>query len=696
MKAVEAKLLKFLESGKQFVIPIYQRTYSWREPECEQLWTDILRAGNSDEINAHFVGSVVYIEQDQSTVVQWSPLMVIDGQQRLTTVSLLLAALGQHVKGDEPVDGFSADKIREYYLVNRLEKGERLYRLLLSQTDKTSLCAIIGDLPEPHIPSVRIYENFEFFKRKIKESAGKIDVVCRGISKLMIVDVSLTRGVDNPQLVFESLNSTGRELSHADLIRNYVLMSLEPDLQSRLYDHYWRPMELEFGQEGYVAHFDNFMRHYLTVRTGDVPRNDQVYAAFKTYAASNEVEGVESLMREILDYSRYYNRYALGKETDKELAEAFHDLRDQRMGVEYPLILELYADFEAGRLAKSDFAEIVRLIDSYIFRRAVCQIPTNSLNRTFSTFARSLDKDRYLESVRVEFLSKSSYRRFPSNEEFERNLKSRDLYNFRLRSYWLRRIENFLRKERVPVDQYTVEHIMPQNEELRPEWRTMLGENWQRVHSTYLHTLGNLTLTGYNSEYSDKPFLMKRDMEGGFAHSPLKVNEGLGQLDEWNEDQIVLRAEKLAQLASKIWVWPEVSPEALSALKLNPPSPASEFTLDSYPQLQLPEVRQMFEKLRQEVLALDPVVTEVCRADYIAYKAETNFVNVYPQQMRLCLVLKIPMVELDDPQGLAESAGERGWAANGAVRFSLDSFDALPYAMSLIRQAFDRQMGEVG
>jgi uncharacterized protein with ParB-like and HNH nuclease domain/predicted transport protein len=693
MKANETKLLNFLQSSKQYVIPIYQRTYSWLESECDQLWQDILRAGRNDQQFVHFVGSVVHIEQDESTATLQAPKLVIDGQQRLTTVSLLLAALAAIVGDNEPVEGFSAKKIRNRYLTDPDEAGDKRYKLILTQTDRTSLCAIIDHAPRPHDYSVRVDSNYGFFKAKLSALGGNLSEVCRGLSKLMIVDVALTRGQDNPQLVFESLNSTGRELSQADLIRNYVLMSLEHDLQTRLYQQYWRPMEIEFGQDGYRDHFDNFMRHYLTVRTGEVPRIDQVYVAFKAYATRKQEEGVERLMGEILDYSRYFIRYVLGKESDPELAGAFRDLRDLRMGVEYPLILELYADFESGLLAKSDFCQIVRLIESYIFRRSVCEIPTNSLNKTFATFTRDLGKDQYLASAQVKFLSLPSYKRFPADEEFRRQLQIRNMYNIRNQSYWLRRMENFGRKERVAVEEYTIEHIMPQNEDMRSEWREMLGEDWQRIHATYLHTLGNLTLTGYNSEYSDRPFLEKRDMSGGFAHSPLRLNHGLGQLESWNESGIVKRAESLAELATQIWTYPQVDPATLSAIQPAIQTEHSEFTLDSYPQLMIASVKAVFDPLRSEVLALDPAVIEVCRSGYIAYKAETNFVDVEPQANRLKLYLNMPFHELNDPRGMAKDISGVGSLGNGDVALYLESPNDLPYTIGLIRQALNRQVG---
>src|SRR3954453_5631 len=318
MKATEARLLDFLKRSPQFVIPIYQRTYSWMESECRQLWDDILRTGSNDAIAAHFVGSIVYIEKGLYQVSSQSPLLVIDGQQRLTTVTLLIAALAKALGDTEPVPDFSAEKLRGYYLLNPLEKEERRYKLILSQTDKASLIAIVGGAEQPKDLSIRVTENFELFEALIAARKGHLAPVCKGMAKLMIVDTSLNRDQDNPQLIFESMNSTGRELSQADLIRNFILMGLPTPLQARLYEQYWRPMEVDFGQEAYGTHFDAFMRHYLTVKTGEIPNVGAVYEAFKAHARSPKADGagVEELVKDIRNFARYFCAMALGAETD--------------------------------------------------------------------------------------------------------------------------------------------------------------------------------------------------------------------------------------------------------------------------------------------------------------------------------------------------------------------------------------------
>lgn len=638
MKAVEARLLDVLRKAPQFVIPIYQRTYSWTERECRQLWDDILRSGANTGVSAHFVGSIVYVEKGIYHISH-TPLLVIDGQQRLTTVTLLIAALAKALdaldeRSQEPVDGFSPRKLRNYYLLNPEEEGERSYKLLLSQTDKASLMAIVRARPVPKDRSLRVADNFNLFENWIASLKGDLVALCNGLAKLMVVDLGLDRDQDNPQLIFESMNSTGRELTQADLIRNYILMGLEPELQTALYEDYWRPMELEFGQEAYGTHFDGFMRHYLTVKTGDIPNVREVYEAFKAHSRSPKAAaaGVTALVADIRDFAGHYCSMALGKETHRELAEAFQDLRELKVDVDYPFLLELYHDYATAQLTAAEFLASIRLVEAYVFRRAICAIPTNSLNKTFATFTRLLKKDRYLEGIQANFLLLPSYRRFPADDEFRREIQVRDLYNFRSRSYWLRRLENHKREERVVVDEYTIEHILPQNPNLSPAWRQDLGVEWERVQRQWLHTLGNLTLTAYNPEYSDRSFAEKRDMpaapEKGLKQSPLKLNQGLGALERWNEGAIRYRAERLAGTAANVWAPPTLPPGILEAYR--PTAITARHGVAEHPNLATGPMREVFDAFRKEVLGLDPCVTEEFLKLYVAYKAETNFVDVVP------------------------------------------------------------------
>jgi predicted transport protein len=453
-------------------------------------------------------------------------------------------------------------------------------------------------------------------------------------------------------------------------------------------------METEFGQEAYATQFDAFVRHYLTVRTGDIPNVREVYDAFKKYARSEGAGNTEALVADIREYSRYYCAMALGAETDSELKLVFQDIRELKVDVAFPFLLELYKDYASGTLSKSDFASAARLVEAYVFRRAICSIPTNSLNKTFSMFSKALRKDAYLESIQAHLLTLPSYRRFPDDEEFARELQLRDLYNFPRRSYFLRRLENAGRKERVPTESFSIEHIMPQNPNLSPQWKADLGPEWQRIQKTYLHTLGNLTLTGYNSEYSDRPFAEKRDIEGGFAQSPLHLNEVLRTCQKWDEPAIRQRAATLAKRASTVWGAPELDEASLEKYQPKPDEGPVKYSIEDHPHLASGAMREVFEAFRRAVLAIDPTVVEEFKKLYVAYKAETNFVDVIPQAKRLVLSLNIDPHVIDDPRGLTRDVTNLGRWGNGNTEVALSSLDELPYVIGLVGQAFEQQIAE--
>jgi len=558
MKAVDANLLELLKKCHQFVVPIYQRAYSWGEAECEQLWDDVIRAGTRDDLAKHFTGSIVYIEKDQGTTTAAEPDLIIDGQQRVTTVTLLLTALANHLETlpkeeQEPLNGFSPEKIRGLYLTNVYESDDAFFKLILSKGDRDVLKAIIRNAPVPDAAS-RILENFQFLANKISSSGVGLSTICRGLGKLVVVDVRLTRGVDDPQLVFESMNSTGKKLSQADLIRNFVLMDLPPAHQSRMYEDYWFPMEKDFKGDN-EGLFDEFVRHYLTLKTGQIPRLGDIYEAFKSYSDQVRALGTnrDQLVVDLRLHAEWFAAMALNKESSPVLSKLFVEIEQLRASVVYPFLLHLYGEYARGVLQEKDFAEMLNAIISYVFRRAICRIPTNSLNKTFASLSSSIDPNNHVESLWGRLLTLPTYKRFPTDEEFAETLRTTDLYGFRRAPYFFRKMENFGRKEEVSTAEYTIEHIMPQNPKLSESWRSSLGPGWQEIHKRYLHTLGNLTLTGYNPEYSDKPFAEKRDMEGGFRHSPLRLNQGLGHLEVWSAREIEERARSLAQEAVGVW-----------------------------------------------------------------------------------------------------------------------------------------------
>ncbi len=686
MKADQANLLELMNGPKQFVIPIYQRTYSWTLKECKQLWDDIIKAGKDEKISSHFLGSIVYIKKGLYQISTIPELRLIDGQQRLTTISLLLSALSKVIK--DPISEMTSDKLKNYYLINRDEEEEKHYKLILTKTDKETLSKIIDNKELFDEDSQRIKDNYEFFAKQISEN--NLNEVLNGLNKLIIIDVSLDKERDNPQLIFESLNSTGLELTQADLIRNFVLMGLEKKEQDSLYNDYWSPMEKSFGYAKDLELFDRFMRDYLTIKTEKIPKIKDVYSAFKLYAQN--FKDIKELVVDIYKYSKYFVNIALEQEQDSEIKTVFSDINILKVDVSYPFLLQIYEDYKQERITKEEFIQILKYIESYVFRRAICGIPTNSLNKTFANLYKEIKSENYLERFKAALLLKDSYRRFPRDGEFKEQLIVKDVYNFRNRNYLLRKLENHNRKELVNVESYTIEHIMPQNENLSDEWKEELGESWKEVHEKYLHIIGNLTLTGYNSELSDKPFKVKRDIEGGFADSPIRLNQSLAKLEHWNENEILNRARILVDLAVQIWEYPKLEEKVLNNYKsIEKEKLEKVYTIEDHPHLVEGEaMRPLFEELRKRILNLDSSVKEDILKLYIAYKTTTNFVDIVPQKNRLRLSLNMQFDEVNDPKGICRDITDKGRWGNGDVEVGISNFEELDYIMFLIKQTFDK------
>lgn len=697
MKATETRLFKFLQKSAQFIIPIYQRQYSWTHSQCEQLFKDIVHAGATN-LEAHFIGSVVYVERGLYSHSDVPQLLIIDGQQRLTSTTLLIAALTREIQKrqndgiENIIDGTNAKKLKKYYLCNDAEDGELFYKLILTKADDEALRNIVdGKVIKDEESSLRVIQNFLLFERKLQNSTvEQLNHVYSGLQKLMIVDIALDREKDNPQLIFESLNSTGLDLSQADLIRNYVLMGLEPKQQNQLYNDYWFPMESDFGHGEYSWLFNQFMRDFLTVKTGKPPRIGDVYDGFKKYASSLETN-IAEIVADVHLHAKFYISFVRELEQQPKLLEVFKDINAYKVDVAYPLILELYHDYHFQILTLEEFEQCARFIEGYVFRRYICDIPTNSLNKTFAAFGKSLKKDKYLESFKAELLKLTSYRRFPSDDEFKRCLATKDMYNIRSKAYWLRRLENFGRKERVIVEDYTIEHVMPQNTDLSVQWREELGEEWQRVQETYLHTIGNLTLTGYNSELSDKPFITKRDMEGGFAQSPLKLNQSLSQLGSWNEGQIKNRSGILSSKMTDVWTCPYLEESVLNSYQKSNEQKSS-YSLEDHPYIYKGTPKDLYQKLKAQILALDENATEEFLKLYVAFKMDTNFVDVVPQASGLRLSLNCKYKDIHDPKGLCKDVTNLGRWGNGDVELKISQVSELPYAVELIQQVIDMQI----
>lgn len=567
LQAGETTLNKLLNTSRQFIVPIFQRNYSWQKNQYEQLWFDILRASKFKEKQNHFIGSIVYIDMG-TPAGRPQQLLLIDGQQRLTTISILLCAIKDYVqKFNLETKLINLAKIKNQFLYNSDEIDEDRYKLLLNVQDKETYIKLIDNtIFTVNKPATNIIKCYEFFYERIEDfikQHGQIDEIYAGIFKLSLVSISLDKDSDNPQMIFESMNSTGKDLSQTDLLRNYLLMDLTPEKQTRLYKTYWKPMEELFGEDIYkndLNKFDYFIRDFLTLKsdTGYICKINNVYENFKRYYLDNNCEKF-AVLKDLFTYAKYYACIDLLQENDDELKLYWQEFKKLDSHVVYPFLLKLYDDYSRQILIKEDFKKILQVVISYLWRRAICEIPTNSLSKTFATLYQAVDKDDYVNSVIKAFVFKSSYKRFPSDYEVREKLQTKDIYHFRLRKYLLEALENYYHKEPIDLNtaNYTIEHIMPQNIEHNLSWQQMLGEDWQEVHSLYLHTLGNLTITGYNAEMSNKSFVEKVNGKSGFKHSHLKLSESIAQSDVWNKKAIQRRTNILTDIILKIWKYPE-------------------------------------------------------------------------------------------------------------------------------------------
>ena len=683
MEVGKSNIFKVLDGTIQFIIPVYQRAYSWNIENCAQLWRDIVAMQTMNR-TGHFVGSIVNIaEQTMPTGVQ--KYMIIDGQQRLTTLTLLLLALRDYA-ANHPDDCSMPQSKFMKCLKNVDEADEDQYKIIPTKKDRDVLFRLIEGHPFDDLGPSKLIANYQFFLEKIAEKVLTPLQIYEATGKLQIVNITLDRQYDDPQLIFESLNSTGVDLSQSDLIRNYILMGLPPNRQKEVYARYWSPMEARFAYEKQSAVMDRFFRDYLTLCLSRIPKENKVYDEFKQMHRNRNI-GIEELCLEIYHYALCYTNLIYSKSGSPALDSAFRDIRDLKMEVAYPFLLKVYRDYEQQLLTEADFTTILRLCESYVFRRAICEIPTNSLNKTFATFQNEIKSTDYLNSVKAHFRLLETYKEFPDDEKFTQAFTTKEIYRMRPRHYLLAKMENYDNKAHVSLDHLTIEHIMPENKNPSPEWKNMLGPNWQAIHKKYLHTIGNLTLTAYNSEMSDRPFAEKMQIKGGFKESALRLNSYVVEQTRWGEDQIVERGKRLAELALKIWTFPDMTAEEFAPYK---PQEKVQYSMASYAWNLVNKM--LFEKLDEQIMALSPEVRREYTKLYIAYKYDTNFVDVVVQKDGLKLMVNMDYSEIDDPQNLCKDFTDTGAWGNGNAGLFFDSLGNLDAVMYIIKQSFENQM----
>jgi uncharacterized protein with ParB-like and HNH nuclease domain len=570
MKASETKIDRFLATSETtFAIPVYQRNYDWTVKECQQLFNDIVRiAGSSD--NAHFIGSIVYVHDDVYSATGLNELTIIDGQQRLTTITLIYCVLYRLAK--QMGNDMLVNRIQKMYLINEFAPESEKLKLKPTENNKEALHFILNSDGTDEFTGgySRVIDNFNFFKNLI--NSENYEIVLKGLSKLVFVDISLDRTKDNPQRIFESLNSTGLDLSQADLIRNYILMGLKQREQSNIYRNYWEIIEQNAKDEMLnISMVSDFIRDFLTLKNKEIPNKKDVYFKFKQKYPTTTVEELKIILSELKSLVKFYNKLLNPKnETDAEVRKQLKYINQLEINVAYPFLMKVYEDYNNLIIDKQTFIEILELIQSFTWRRFTVGLPTNALNKIFMSLYDKVDMDKYLFSIQKSLLSYTRSQKFPRNNEVANALKEKDIYSIKTknRTYFFECLENYKNNEPVVIEgneKITVEHIFPQNPD--PKWKIELGEDeYLFIKENYLNTVGNLTLSGNNGKLGNKPFVEKRDMnidggEQGYKFSRLWLNNDLKEKENWNRAEIENRIKLITERYLNIWRYPDIQIE---------------------------------------------------------------------------------------------------------------------------------------
>ncbi len=621
MKANETRVDKFLANSETtFAIPVYQRNYDWTKVQCQQLLDDIISVGRETSQKAHFIGSIVYVHDDVYTASGLTELTIIDGQQRLTTLTLIYVAIFRFALqvGNEAL----AQRINKMFLINEFSVEEEKLKLKPTHNNKAALAQILDPAETTKIEGYsRIIENFRFFETQI--TSENLEIIQRGISKLIFVDIALDRQKDNPQRIFESLNSTGLELSQADLIRNYILMGLTRADQEELYKKFWAPIEINArNQKLNQSKVSDFIRDYLTLKEKEIPNKNAVYEKFKEkYPVPNSAELGDAL-KEIKKLSEVYKKLLNPSlEDDVQIQREIIYINNLEINVAFPFLMRVYQDFEENIIDKGSFLLVLRLTQSFVWRRFVVGLPTNALNKIFMTLYDRVEPADYIGSIEQSLMQRTGSQRFPRDVEVITLLKEKDMYNTksRTRSYFFDRIENHNNNEFVDVgaSSITVEHIFPQNPDAT--WQETLDPgDFEQMTEKYLNTIGNITLSGNNGSLGNKGFLAKRDMnfdggEQGYKFSRLWLNRDLKEFEIWGVDEISRRADRITSRFLEVWPAPqiEVSTIALSQ-DINifdaeePRHRKLEYAVFFGQQMQFPQVAKLYVEVLKQLLDLQP------------------------------------------------------------------------------------------
>ena len=565
MKGSECRLIEYMEgSKKRFIIPVYQRNYDWKTENCKQLFDDLVKVIKNNR-RSHFFGSVVSVYEPSGRNTEF---LVIDGQQRLTTVSLLFLAMYNLINNNiiASQDDSLGKQIYEDFLVDKYKPQDTRIKLKPVKNDRKAFGKLFDSVDE-HIRESNLTANYNYFYDRIQKQEITIDQLFDAICSLEIINITLNNE-DNPQLIFESLNSTGLDLSEGDKIRNFILMGLPAKEQDEYYEKYWNRIE-----ECTKYDVSSFVRDYLSVKQLAIPSQKKIHISFKEYVEQTSLEA-EDLLKDLLAYAKRYKILLNGGAKNKALDACIYRLNGLETTVTRPFFLEVMRIYDENKLDISQVTDVFLITENYLFRRNICDLPTNSLNKIFLMLHREIirydgtDVD-YVEKFKYALLSKKEKARFPDDDEFATGFAERQVYhmNSKNKIYILERLENYGTSEDKDVyghcddGTYSIEHIMPQH--LTPAWVKALGEDYEQIHEIWLHRVANLTLTAYNSKYSNSIFEEKKTMKNGFEDSGIRMNTYIAKKDKWTLSEIEERNQYLMSRALEIWEAPstEFKPE---------------------------------------------------------------------------------------------------------------------------------------
>ena len=543
----------FIEPNKrQYAIPVYQRNYEWSKEQCEKLLEDIVIAYKKDK--THFCGSVVYALLEEKHNIFY--YVIIDGQQRLTTIYILLKALLDLAETESEKEVFTEalfnkDKFDTY----DVDTASKL-KLKPIKSDNFQLFLLMENKYDEIDKSSGIWRNYELFTALVKEylandTVENVKEIYKGLEKLICAKIKLD-GEDNAQEIFERINSTGVPLRLSDKIRNFVLMTDAE--QEKLYENYWLKIETLLTKDNMSA----FFLDYLNMKIDGFAKDENAYDIFKKIYVDGSYTN-ESMLSELLHYAEFYHAFLYGDEKySDEVNALLGSLQKLKQTTIFLFLFKVFDDFEKGTLEQSELEKLLRFLLAYSVRRTICEVGSNSLRGLYKTlyarvFVNDKNKENYYDAIVCFFMQLTSKDALIDDETFKIGLKRNNLYRKNaLCKYLLSAIEN-QGKEQIKTDNLTIEHIMPQNKNLSTSWQIMLGDNWQEDRDKYLHTLGNLTLTAYNSELGDKPFSEKKKLLEDAHSKTITLYEDVKDRDVWNASAIESRAEKLSDTIIKLF-----------------------------------------------------------------------------------------------------------------------------------------------